>query len=322
MISVTNMRTMLLFLPSWEDSFEDIAVAKTLLVPLRAGHSGPGDLLWLDWIGEDQQMTREPEGTEAASYFQRESSVCYWPTHHVSGGWNPQEQHIAPAIGLLAHAVQRDMAERRQDGLQLARLSCDILGVIPMESVKVEVELLRPGRTIELVQARLSHAGRDAVLARAWLTKAYDSGKLAGSELPPLPPLETFERWGLDTNWPGGFVRSTQIWRRELAPGRVQFWLRGDVALIEGEPVGRVAHMLRLIDVANGVSARAAPEDVLFPNLDLTVHLFREPVGDLIGLDSTQSFGPTGLGLTETVLHDEQGPFGTFSQILTVRPRA
>ena len=40
-----------------------------------------------------------------------------------------------------------------------------------------------------------------------------------------------------------------------------------------------------------------------------------------LGFDTTVSFGPDGLGLTRSVLHDAWGPFGTMSQILTVRPR-
>jgi hypothetical protein len=32
------------------------------------------------------------------------------------------------------------------------------------------------------------------------------------------------------------------------------------------------------------------------------------------------SFGPTGQGLTSSVLHDAEGPFGTMAQVLTVRP--
>ena len=171
------------------------------------------------------------------------------------------------------------------------------------------------------MEARLSHAGRDAVIARAWLSAAYDTGALQGSAFPELPSRSQLERWGLDSNWPGGFVRSAQIWRRELAPGRVQFWLRSDHPLLRGEEVSQTAHMLRLIDVANGVAARAAPEEVAFPNLALTAHLFRQPVGELTGLDSTASFGPGGSGLTHSVLHDETGPLGVFSQVLTVRPR-
>jgi hypothetical protein len=74
-----------------------------------------------------------------------------------------------------------------------------------------------------------------------------------------------------------------------------------------------------MIDTANGVSVRARPLEVLFPNTDLTVHLFRQPVGDWLGLETEVSFGARGLGLTSSVLHDQHGPIGRSAQTLTVR---
>lgn len=269
----------------------------------------------------------EPQAAPAhqpapAAYFVRESASRFRPTPHVGGAWDPNEQHIAPTIGLLAHVIETDFAARRTDDLRLSRLAVDILGVMPLEPVDVQVSVLRPGRTIELVEARLSHAGRVAVIARAWLTARYDTAALQGSALPPLPPRSQMQRWGLDTLWHGNFVKTTQIWRQELGVGRVQFWLRSDLALLEGEDVSATAHLLRLIDVSNGVASRVPPGQVAFPNLDLTVHLFRRPVGELTGFDTAASFGPDGSGLTHSVLHDEEGPIGTFAQSLTVRPKA
>jgi hypothetical protein len=58
----------------------------------------------------------------------------------------------------------------------------------------------------------------------------------------------------------------------------------------------------------------------MYPNVDLTVHLHRQPEGPWTGLDTTVTFGPTGQGLTSTVLHDLNGPVGHAQQILTVRP--
>ena len=49
----------------------------------------------------------------------------------------------------------------------------------------------------------------------------------------------------------------------------------------------------------------------MFPNVDLTIHLYRQPVPGAVGLDTTVVFGPTGQGLTTTILHDEQGPVDT-----------
>lgn len=59
---------------------------------------------------------------------------------------------------------------------------------------------------------------------------------------------------------------------------------------------------------------------MLFPNLDLTAHFFRTPVGRWLGLDTSVSFGERGIGLTSSVLHDAIGPLGTLAQSLTVRP--
>lgn len=69
------------------------------------------------------------------------------------------------------------------------------------------------------------------------------------------------------------------------------------------------------------MAVRADPRKVTFPNLDLTLHVFRPPTGEWIGLDTRVSFGPGGVGLTSSVLHDPDGPFGTVNQALTVRPR-
>lgn len=75
-----------------------------------------------------------------------------------------------------------------------------------------------------------------------------------------------------------------------------------------------------LVDVANGIAPLVSPKEVAFPNLDLTAHFFREPAGEWLGLQTSVSIGPEGMGLTQTILHDRQGPIGALSQLLTVRP--
>ena len=58
----------------------------------------------------------------------------------------------------------------------------------------------------------------------------------------------------------------------------------------------------------------------MFPNVDLSIHLYRSPVWGWVGLDTTVIFGADGVGLTSTTLHDRLGPVGRAEQILTVRP--
>lgn len=77
------------------------------------------------------------------------------------------------------------------------------------------------------------------------------------------------------------------------------------------------------MDTANGIAVRQPPTEWMFPDVDLTVHLHlhRQPRGAWTGLDTTVTFGPSGQGLTSTVLHDVHGPVGRAQQILTVRPQ-
>ncbi|KXO88653.1 thioesterase [Tsukamurella pulmonis] len=253
-------------------------------------------------------------------YFDRVSETAFRPTEHVSGGWNTAEQHIAPPMGLLAHAVEQDRDARRDDGLRIARLSYDILGTLPMDVVDVEVRVVRPGRTIELVEAVLGHGGRAGLVLRAWLLDRRDTREVAASELDPIPPAEQMPEYDPSAVWPGGFIASARTRRAEERPGRAAYWVESDVPLLD-EPTGPIAQAARLFDIANGMTPRFTPEQVAYPNLDLTAHLFRDPVGGAIGFDTRVSTGPDGAGLTHSVIHDITGPLGTVDQIQTVRLR-
>ena len=125
---------------------------------------------------------------------------------------------------------------------------------------------------------------------------------------------------GWSSVWPGGFIKVAQVRRAQSEPGRASFWVRTGQPLVADEPVSPTARAAGLFDIANGMTVRTDPRVVAFPNVDLTAHLFRQPCGDWLGFDTTVTFGPTGLGLTSSVLHDADGPYGTLAQMLTVRP--
>lgn len=253
-------------------------------------------------------------------YFIRTSASTFRATERVGGAWDVANQHIAPVFGLLVHAVELDRDHRRDDGLRIARIAFDILGPLPVDEFSIHVEVLRAGRSIELVQATLEYAGRPTVVLRAWLVTPADTTDVAGTTYAALPARETMEAWVGAELWPGGFIASIEAHRMPPQPGRGSAWLRTTVPLVADEASSAFARFVTLIDVANGIAVRANPEQVAFPNLDLTAHFFREPQGDWVGLDTTVSFGPDGRGLTESVLHDELGAVGTSSQILFLRP--
>lgn len=252
-----------------------------------------------------------------SSYFERSGEHTFTPTVHAGGAWSPDEQHFSPLGGLIVHEIER--ARERPD-LRLGRISYDILGRISFEEFEIHVETSRAGRTIELVEATVMIAGRAVVTARAWFSTAQDTRAVAGGEAGALPRPEGLPVWPMTHMWTGGYVNSIDVQPVTTpTPGRVTAWISTPCALVAGETGSPLASFLAQVDVANGIAARQDPRVWMFPNLDLTVHLHRQPVGTWTGLDASVTFGSTGQGVTSTVLHDVNGPVGHALQTLTVR---
>ncbi len=251
------------------------------------------------------------------AYYSQVGPGSFASSVHAQGAWSEQEQHMAPVSGLLTHALES--CSPRTD-LVMSRVVFDILGMIPGGVVDVSARVVRPGRTIELVEAEMTAAGRTVVRATAWRLAVSNTSSIAITDLAPIPGPDQAAPFDMAAIWPGGYIRSIETRTvGEPAPGRATVWLRPLVELIDGRPTSPVSRLFGLIDTANGVSVRAQPREVMFPNTDLTVHLFRQPVGEWLGLQTEVSFGPGGLGLTSAVLHDLHGPIGRAAQTLTVR---
>ncbi|MER8237469.1 thioesterase family protein [Streptomyces sp. NPDC094049] len=261
-----------------------------------------------------------------ASYYERTGEHHFKPTAHAGGAWSADEQHFSPLSGLVAHTVEQHLAARPATAhgpLVLSRISYDILGRIALDECAVTVETLRPGRTIELLEATVTIGGRAVVRARAWLLAAQDTSAVADSPVEPLPAPDALDRWAMGAAWNGGYVSSIEVRRTpRVRRGRATAWLSTPLTLVAGEEVGPLASYVTLVDTANGIAVQQDPGAWMFPNLDLTIHLHRQPRGRWTGLDTTVVFGPSGQGLTSSVLHDVHGPVGRAEQILTVRPQS
>lgn len=262
-----------------------------------------------------------PAPTASTAYYEPLGDGRYLPTLHTEGAWVSEEQHMAPASGLLADAIEKCSG---RDDLVTSRIAFDILGLIHRREVEVTATVIRPGRTIELIQAEMTCAGRVLVRATAWRLAVSDTADLEASELPTMPGPDSpgVEQGDWTSTWGGGFISSLDL--RLLPdgrPGHARAWVRTPIPLIDGVRVGAPASWIGLVDTANGVAVRVPPTELLFPNTDLTVHLIRPPRGEWLGLDTHVSFGPGGVGLTSSVLHDEDGPVGRAAQSLTLRRR-
>ena len=280
------------------------------------------------------------------SYYEPAGENRYKPTAHAGGAWDPAELHFSPLGGLVVHAIDQFVAGRAGEELVLSRISFDILGRLALDECEIQVQTLRPGRTIELVEAVVLIGDRPVVRARAWLLSTGDTSAVAGGgdgsryknedgngtgktdkdskdskDSGRLTPPEKLASWSLTDVWPGGYISSVDI--RPVAPpqpGRTTAWIGTDLDLVAGQACSPLASFVALVDTANGIAVWQSPTEWMFPNVDLTIHLHRQPEGRWTGLDTTVTFGPTGQGITSTVLHDVAGPVGHAEQILTVRP--
>ncbi|UQU61342.1 thioesterase family protein [Couchioplanes caeruleus] len=255
------------------------------------------------------------------SYFARVGAGRFLAGELTGGAWATDEQHIAPMTGLIAHEAERHAARRGPDDMVITRISMDILGVLKLAEFDVDVTVVRPGRTIELLEAVVTARGRAAVRARIWRMAGQDTTAVAGGHDEALPHPDGLAPYPLSDVWPGGFISSVDVRPvGEPRPGRARVWITSATPLVAGEQASPLADYVKLIDTANGIAVRESPKQWMFPNLDLTIHLHRQPAGRWVGLDTAVTFGATGVGLTSTVLHDESGPVGRAEQILTVRP--
>lgn len=261
-------------------------------------------------------MTHEPD-----AYFVSLGDGRYQPTEHAGSAWGDDGLHFSPVAGLLVHRMEQWHAANSHSGTVISRISLDILGHIGNAEIEIETRMIRPGRTIELMETTAVIAGRSVITARAWALSSFDTSAVEGVEFAALPEPEASPLFDATTIWPGGYIRSLEVRQAgEARPGRAAAWLTTNHELVEGEPSSPLSTLMALVDTANGVATRQRPEEWLFPNIDLTVHFFRQPVGRWVGVDTSVSFGPTGQGLTSSVLHDVAGPVGASQQILTVRP--
>lgn len=249
-------------------------------------------------------------------YYVRLAADRLASTLHSQGAWQPGEQHLAVASGLVLAEIERRLPSDKL----VSRASFDVLGVIYSGEFTIDVEVVRPGRTIELVEATMRHGERVSIRARVWRLAASDTTSVAGLEWDAMPPPESMPRLAFSKVWAGGYIDALEVHQEATArPGRGRSWLRTTYPLVAGEVDPPTASFVKLVDTANGLVVREDPRHTFFANVDLTIHFLRQPQAGWVGFDTRVNFGPSGLGETFTMLSDVHGPVGTAAQSLTVR---
>ena len=241
-------------------------------------------------------------------------------TAHTTGPWGPGFQHGGPPSALLARAVETTAA--RDDAL-VGRMTVEILGPVPVGELTLTSRVTRPGRSVELVEATLSAAGRDVARASAWRIRRTEGVGVA-SRAVPAPPLPTTTPTLDLSDWVDGYL-SAMEWRFHrgglTTPGPAVVWARMRYPLVPDEQPSPLQRVMALADSGNGASSELNLSTWHFINPELTVHLHREAVGEWICLDASTTITEGGLGLATSVLSDTTGALGVGAQSLLVAPR-
>jgi hypothetical protein len=259
------------------------------------------------------------------SIFTPSADGRFTPAEHARGPWDPGALHGGAPAALIARAF-----EQQEPGAELpiARLSFEFLSPIPFAPLQLHTKIVRKGRRVQELAAELS-AGEELICrASALRVQAVPDGLPLGTLPPqdalPQPELGKESAFALSPDAGTSFASTAMqmSWLSDpwaLGPGKV--WMRLRHPLVPGEPLTPLIRLVATADFGNGISAELPFEEYLFINADLSIHLWRQPQGEWIGLDARTLVHSGGTGLAESVLHDSAGPVGRAFQTLVVQPR-
>ena len=253
-------------------------------------------------------------------FFIREDDNRFKPTDHTRGPWTPDAQHAGPPAALLGKAIETD--QPRPD-FRVARITFDILRPVPVTPLTTSSKIVRPGRSVELVESSLHAGDVEVMTARAWRirTEVLDLAPVVPEPAPPSLPDAGEEGPGLGS---GGYLDAMETRFTKgsfVEPGPATAWFRMRHPLIADEPVSPLTRVLIAADSGNGISATLDWTKWLFINPDLSVYLHRLPRGEWVCLDAVTIPEPSGVGLAASVIWDEQGSIGRGLQSLFIGSR-
>jgi Thioesterase-like superfamily len=245
-------------------------------------------------------------------------------TELTRGPWDPDAQHAGPPSALLGRAIEElDGGE----GFQVARVTLEILRPVAIGPVRVEASVVRPGRSVQMVEATLSGEEGPLMVARAWRIRSGEISipdDVVTTPEGPLGPEEGDEPEFFATGQSVGYHTAME-WRSVgggfLEPGPATVWMRMGCELVAGEEPTPLQRTLVAADVGNGISAVLDWGRYVFINVDLSVHLERMPEGDWVCVDAVTLPQRNGIGTAESVLYDERGRIGRAAQALLIAER-
>lgn len=247
-----------------------------------------------------------------------EGGETYLATPATAGPWSADAQHGGPPAALLGRAIE-GLAE---PGRMVGRFTMDLLGPIPLGQLSLAADVVRPGRTVALLQATAydEGAGRTVARAQAWTFPLTTEGP-AQEQVPLAHTPADGHLEDPPAGWARGYLDSVEwLWIEGAVtrPGSAVVWMRPRLPLVPGEEMTGLQRLLTCVDSASGASAALDPAEWAFMNTELTVHVLRPPVGTWVCLQAETTLGPGSVGVAVSTAYDERGLVGRSAQTLLV----
>jgi hypothetical protein len=278
-----------------------------------------------------------------SAFYEPAGTGTYLSTPATIGPWSRDAQHGGPPSALAVRALERHEPDERQ---RLGRVAVDILRPVPIGKLSVRARTVRPGRRVALLEAIIEADGQEVLHARGWRIERPSRPVpqiVDGAPGPPRPATGAGALPEIFKREPDGYLASIE-WRflpsdldeyvaagpAGLPDGPAQSaraartraaWARPVIPLLPEEEASPMARTLLVADSGSGVGAALPATQYIFINVDVTVALPRDPVGDWLLLEAETVIGADGPGLAMTRLSAQTGPCGRAWQTLLVAPR-
>jgi hypothetical protein len=236
------------------------------------------------------------------------------------GRWAPDPLARGPFDGIQGGAAAALMSAAIEvgDGWFIASATTHFLRPVPLAPLAVAAQPLRQGRRVCVVDATLSAPTGLVAVQRSTLIRMQDCAGLPTSPKSPASP----DQFPLQSRpAPHGLSWLMDAMEARLGPDGV-WWFQLRIPIVgSDEPMTWV---LPAADWAHGLAAPAGaatrPPGIAIPNPDLTVHLFRRPVGAWIGVEPACAWSRAAIGAGWAALHDTDGLVGRVAMSIAVSP--
>jgi acyl-CoA thioesterase len=246
-------------------------------------------------------------------YFRRDGGF-YTPNGLTRSPWDRNAIAGGPVGALLACGAEEAL---QPESFEVARLSIDILGKVPHQTLEMSVEPLRDGRQTKLHRITLQASGKTVAQAHVLQVRRAPTPSFLVPCDYPTPNTLPESDWLPHANMAGA-IRAKRVAGSAREPGRGVGWMAMDGQILEGVAPSNFVKAALFADFGSGVGSATVAHEWSFANVDINLQFLRMPVGDWFLIDADTHMAGNGHASAVSVFADEQGVYARGFQTVFV----